>query len=190
MSNLKIKVAISIVALSLIISRLIWPEIKVDGITIGLAVVAIIPWLTSIVESMKFPGGWEIKLRDVSAAGAKVATEIQTTADRTQPPILTEGLDPNLAMVELRIEIEKRLRKLAALNGVEENRSLSSLSVELRKREILTDGAFTGLLQMVSAGNQAAHGASVEPSLSAWASSQGNAVLSSLDEIIREQSKN
>ena len=114
MKNLKLKIGISSVAILLIVARLIWPEIKINEITIGLFIVALIPWFTSIVESMKFPGGWEIKLKDIEEAGKRV-TESSSKAERMETPnfMAVAEQDPNLALVALRIELEIRLRSIA-----------------------------------------------------------------------------
>lgn len=74
-----VKLIISIIALSLIAGRLIWPHINIDAIILGLLIVAILPWLTSLIESAKFPGGWEVKFRDIQAAGQKITAESTPT---------------------------------------------------------------------------------------------------------------
>lgn len=53
-----IKVIISLIALALIATHVIWPQLTVDAITLGLLVVAILPWLSTLIECAKFPGGW------------------------------------------------------------------------------------------------------------------------------------
>jgi hypothetical protein len=60
-----IRVAISVAALALIAARLIWPDLKIDAITTALAVIAIVPWLSSVIERAVFPGGWEVTFRKV-----------------------------------------------------------------------------------------------------------------------------
>jgi hypothetical protein len=51
-----LKVFISIVALGVILARLVWPNLRLDAITLGLIIVAILPWLSTIIESAKFGG--------------------------------------------------------------------------------------------------------------------------------------
>lgn len=58
-NTIAIKVTISLVALVGIVVRLIWPDLKIDVVTLGLLALFILPWLTSIVESTEFPGGVE-----------------------------------------------------------------------------------------------------------------------------------
>jgi len=57
MNSTKVKIVMMVIAFGLIVARFIWPNIQVDAITLGLIIVAILPWLTTIVESAKFPGG-------------------------------------------------------------------------------------------------------------------------------------
>ncbi|MDE0030315.1 MAG: DUF4145 domain-containing protein [Deltaproteobacteria bacterium] len=182
MQNVWLKSGISVVAVLLIAARLIWPDLKIDVISIGLFILALVPWLTSIVESMKFPGGWEIKLRDLAEAGKKVTDANPITESVKLPKFMSvTDQDPNLALVALRIEVEHRLRALAEKYSIPSQRSLSRLFHELRKREVFDHAAFSGLHEIIMAGNQAAHGATVEPTLADWAFSNGSAILSSLD---------
>ena len=188
MKNLWVKVGISGVAVILIAARLYWPTVKIDGIMIGLFLVALIPWLTSIVESFKLPGGWEVKLRDVREAGRMVTNAAPIAkGDETRSFLAVDEQDPNLALVGLRIEIEKRVRKLAETADIPASQPLSVLLRQLQQNEVLNRSVFSGLQEIVMAGNQAAHGARVEPGLSDWAFSNGNAVLSALDSILRDR---
>ena len=187
MQNLWLKIGISSVAGLLILARLIWPEVKIDVITIGLFIVALVPWLTAIVESMKFPGGWEIKLRDIEEAGKKV-TEARPALESVELPkfMVVAEQDPNLALVALRIEVENRLRSLAEKHSISTSGPLSRLLRELQQKEVLNKAAFHGLQEIVMAGNRAAHGASVEPALADWAFTNGSEILSILDEELKD----
>lgn len=49
------KVTISAICVIAIAVRLIWPDLKIDAITLGLLVVAILPWLSSVLKTAKFP---------------------------------------------------------------------------------------------------------------------------------------
>jgi hypothetical protein len=50
------------------ISHLIWPSVHIDGTLVALAVVAALPWLGSIMDSLSLPGGWTIKYREIQRA--------------------------------------------------------------------------------------------------------------------------
>jgi tetratricopeptide (TPR) repeat protein len=58
-----LKLLISFIALSAIALRIIFPGIKIDAISIGLIILAFLPWLSELIESAEFPGGWKVKFR-------------------------------------------------------------------------------------------------------------------------------
>jgi hypothetical protein len=185
------KILVSTSAVVVIVARLIWPELKVDAITLGLVIVAVLPWLTYLIESAKFPGGWEVKFRDVQRAGGKIiAAEPPTTVDaaKSEPPAYAyvAARDPNLAIVGLRIEIEKRIRALGERIGLRGDPSIARLFVQLRDKGVLQDSSLSGLQELIQAGNNAAHGASVEPSIASWALDYGPQVLAILDAKLKE----
>ena len=64
--------------------------------------------------------------------------------------------------------------------------SLRSLLNALRRKEVLADPSISGLEELIYAGNQAAHGATVDPRAEEWAFSQGPRVLAALDARIAE----
>jgi hypothetical protein len=188
--NLWLKTIVTLAAIILIAVHLIWPELKIDAITLGLLIVAVLPWLTTLIESAKLPGGWEVKFRDVKAAGQKIidqATSAETKRLAPKPSYLEiSDQDPNLALVGLRIEIEKRLRALAEKYQIKEQRSMMRMFNELHSRGILNDASLSGLQELVMSGNQAAHGAKVESGVADWAFNYGPQILSALDERLRE----
>ena len=155
--------------------------------------VAVLPWLASVIKSAEIPGGWKIEFQEIKAAGEKV-TGIATTAIAT--PITEvvgdtavvgdaalESADPNLALISLRIEIEKRLRALAEARGMSpKNRSsLHRIIEQLRFSGVLHSSEASGLNDLVSAGNQAAHGAKVASGIAMWAGRYGPDILRVLD---------
>jgi hypothetical protein len=113
---LAIKIAISIIALVGIVVRIVWPELNIDAITLGLLSLLILPWLTSIIESAELPGSWKVKFREVKAAGEAIAKSA-LSGDVDEQFIIGTG-DPNLALIALRIEIEKWLRELIKKHGL------------------------------------------------------------------------
>lgn len=183
--NIGIKLAISIGAIAVIALRFAFPHLSIDAITLGLIIVAILPWISSIIESAEFPGGWKVKFRDIEEAGRKVTGEVPSQDRIISADMLRLQLDaaedPNLALVGLRIEIEKRLRAIAHQNGLPESRPASALARDLQNRGVLADSSVSGLQELIAAGNKAAHGARVEPQVSDWARNYGPRVLAALD---------
>lgn len=52
---------------------------------------------------------------------------------------------------------------------------------ELRNQGVLNGTSMSGLQEIVMAGNQAAHGARVEPAVAEWAFDYGPRILAALD---------
>jgi hypothetical protein len=61
----KLKITITITALCVALAHLIWPDLKIDSITLGLFFIALIPWLSPLFKSLKLPGGWEVQFQEV-----------------------------------------------------------------------------------------------------------------------------
>jgi hypothetical protein len=90
-----------------------------------------------------------------------------------------------LALVGLRIELEQRLRQLGKNHGIVNHLiPLARLLRELRQREVLPNEVADGLSELIISGNQAAHGAKVEPQVAQWAISYGLQILASLDDLL------
>lgn len=204
-----LRIAISIISVGVIIGRILFPNIIIDSITLGLLIVAILPWLSSLIESAEFPGGWKIKFRDIKKAVETAATiDTEILSVNTQSLSSTEGLgdmegakeikkkesfdsvydvlehDANLRLVALRIDIEKRLRRLARKYKIEEGRPLDRILGDLVKKGVLESSAVGGLKDLISVGNRAAHGAKVEYDVANWAANTSGKFLYFLDRKI------
>ena len=185
-----LKGLISGLAISVIWLRIWKPDLKIDALTFGLIIVAILPWLSELIESAKFPGGWEIKFRDLEKAAEKVTSDAPVKSTENLESITpTFGIvaeqDPNIALVILRIEIEKRLREYAIKHEINETRPLSRLLSELARKEVLPKETVKGLQELIRAGNMAAHGAQVQDSVAGWAIDIGPKILASLDSYLK-----
>jgi hypothetical protein len=184
-----IKILVSLIATGFIVAHLAWPDLPIDAITYGLLGLAIVPWLSSLIESAKFPGGFEVKFRDLEDAGRMITDSSDaTTEELTSKPSYLEisDADPNLALVGLRIEIEKRVRALADKHQIPSQRSLMRLFEELRRHDILNTASMSGFQELIMAGNQAAHGAKVEQRVAEWAFDYGPNILAALDAKLEE----
>lgn len=179
-----LKALISLVAVAALAARMIWPEFKIDAITLGLMVLAILPWLAELIESAKFPGGWEVKFRDLQRAGHKVTEGHDSALPSPQETDAFDTIaktDPNLALVMLRIEIEKRLRAYGYVNSLDSRMPLLQLTRELATRQIISYSMERGLRELIMAGNSAAHGATVPEMVRDWCINEGPKILAALD---------
>lgn len=193
-----LKLLITTIAAIFIVIRLVLPDINIDAITVGLLIFGLLPWLSNLIESAKFPGGWEVKFRDLEMAaraitqGTTTTTSSSTTTTTPAPEpsyVSIATQDPNLALTGLRIEIEKRVRVIASQHGVQQTNSVRQALEQLKNAGVFDYRAIAGLDQIINAGNQAAHGANVEPRVAEWAIEYGPSVLKVLDNHIREPYK-
>ena len=131
MSSTGLKLLVSGGALAFIVGHLIWPALTVDAVTLGLIAIAVLPWLSSLIESVELPGGFKIKLQNLQAAASKVTGGVPATegAKPTASYLRLKEDDPNLALAGLRIEIETRLRALAQKYGVDVPRASRAAAV-------------------------------------------------------------
>lgn len=206
--KMRTKLLITVICLIAIGGHLTWPAFKIDLITLILVIVAVLPWTASLIKSLELPGGFKIELQDVKAATDKVTSlPILPSAERgnlsvstidsglSSRPINsisnlqeTFGKDSNLALVGVRIEIEKRLNLLAERNHVDIiNRPIRYKLQRLQQLQVIPPEVASGLNDLVTMGNKAAHGAEVAPEVSAWVLDSGPLVISILDEIINAE---
>ena len=95
------------------------------------------------------------------------------------------GTDPNLALVGVRIEIEKRLIELAKRRGIDSSRkSLGYLLRQLQQDQTIPSDLASGLNELTALGNRAAHGTEVSQDAAAWVLDIAPTILGILDDII------
>jgi hypothetical protein len=178
---MRLKVAVSVICVVLLAGHLFAPSLKLDAVGLALIAIALLPWFQSLLKSLELPGVVKIELQDVKSATEKLAQSVQANvpdsiadavSDREALSLPTKQAlqDPNLALVALRIEIEKRLTEIAKAAGVHvEHPSAASLLRELKARKAIPEDAEAGLAELIALGNQAAHGARVSREAAGWA---------------------
>jgi hypothetical protein len=203
-----LKLIISILAIALGLAHQFVPAANVDATTLVLIVAAILPWTLQHLRGFEIPGVVKIDFLDTKAATDKVTqTVIKPSAGQlripSRPPIIKSrptndfvaGLraiyehDPNLAFVGFRIEVEKRIRELARMHGLADERdSIQRLIQALTKRNVIQPEAGSGLMELVALGNRAAHGAAVSSDAGSWLLDVGPSILLQLDNLIDNNS--
>lgn len=181
------RITISAVALLVATVHLIWPDLKIDSTTVALIVIAVTPWLGSVFKSIELPGGAKIEYPDLEKARQSASRVGLLSADifsKEVPSFVAIAEeDPNLALAGLRIEIEKRLRAIAARRGIEEKRmSAGQLLRALSSTGALSDQQRSVLSDLMGTLNMAVHGAEVDRQSAEWAIEVGPRLLASLDE--------
>ena len=188
MKNHHAKIAVSVIALVVLVLRKTRPDLF-DVTDLIIVAVGLLPWLSSLIKSAELPGGLKIEFQDLAGAGDKVTGGSgPAPADARIPDFVQiASTDANLALVALRIEIEKRVRSLASNHGIEVDRAgLIGLFRELQTARVLPDPVLSGLKELVTFGNQAAHGAQVDEDVARWAVEYGPGVIAALDDAIGE----
>ena len=167
--------------------HLIWPTLAIDAITVTLLLVSVLPWLAPLFKAIELPGGVKVEFaelekaqRDAQSAG--ILSGPSTSRKTTDFPLLIQTDDPNLALAGLRIELERRLRKIAEQNGIPaRQRGVGLLMRDLQARNLLTREQSSILADLMPSLNAAVHGARVDPRASAWASEVGPQLLAGLE---------
>ena len=193
MTSTKLKLILSIVALIIIFVRRIFPQLQMDAIDLALIVIMFLPWFSSIIKGMEFPGGFKIEFQDVKEASDKIikqSSESISKVVKTKDEVFVpKDNNANLALVSLRIEIEKRIQKLISFYQIDDKSDIPSLLYKLRTNNVLNESELDGLRTIVMFGNRAAHGVSVDPKVIEWARNEGSKILSILDIKIEEVNK-
>ena len=179
---------LSLLALGAAVVHALFPEIVVDGVTVALLAIAVAPWLGVFFKSLELPGGLKIQYHDLKQVEdrAREAGLIKDTAPevKTEESAVYERIaaeDPNLALVGLRIELEKALVLLGANHGVSGDRkSIRWIATELTKDGVLPEGTASLLSDLIPTLNSAAHGAKVDERSVQWALTAGTEILHAL----------
>lgn len=186
-----LRLTITCVALIGIALHMLFPCLKIDSITLGLLIIAMIPWLTPILKSVELPGGFKVELRDIGERAKNAGMLSTSSSDSKQHDFsfqLVAENDPNLALAGLRIEIEKRLIQLAEANSIKaSNKGLGYLLRELAHHSLLSIEERSILADLTSQLNSAVHGAIVTKDASDWALNVGPKLLEALDERISKK---
>ena len=185
MKNHYTKIAVSVIALVVLVLREARPAL-LDVTDLIIVAVGLLPWLSSLIKSAELPGV-KIVFQDLAGAGDKVTGGSGPAPAEARMPDFVQiaSTDANLALVALRIEIEKRVRSLARNHGIDTDRAgLIRLFRELQSAQVLTDPVLSGLQELVNFGNQAAHGAQVDEDAARWAVEYGPGVIATLDEAL------
>lgn len=203
-----IKVLVSALALGFLATHLIWPDLKVDAISVSLLIISVSPWIIQYLKSLELPGGIKIELKDVMNAVEKIGPQLTAKMDAELPGLEMEAkievkpishletlrslarTDPNLTMVGLRIEVERRLRELSESTGVGAPKTpIQPLLYVLRTAGILDPRLTSALSNLIKFGNQAAHGAEVTSDAAEWMAALAPQMLSDLDDAIKKNKR-
>ena len=182
------RIVVSCVALIILLVRHIWPQFHIDTVDLALLALFLIPWLSNLIKEIEIPGFGKIGFQDVKAAGEKIgfAPSFATKQTLRAPDVsVVQQNDANLLIVGFRIEIEKRLHRLAEQNKIPSNTSLSNLIRKLAEIKVIQPSTSYGLLDFIHIGNKAAHGANIDPNAALWVREFGPKIIEYLDSMAK-----
>lgn len=170
---------VTLLFLGLAFGHLFVEGFTVDSITIVLLAIAIFPWLLPYLKSLELPGGLKIELKDVKEAIDKVTSSDEQSVD-TAP----QNIDPQLALVALRIDIEKLIRSHQTDIG-NKNGSLSIRVQVLANEGVLSREVAQGILKIIELGNAAAHGVEVDKDAAEFVLFKSNSIIKQLESQLK-----
>lgn len=179
-------------ALGVALAHVVFPGLAIDAVALVLVVVAVVPWLAPLFKSLELPGGWKVEFQELQKVAAKAddAGLLSPAPATVQPEYAFQSVadrDPNLALAGLRIELEKRLVRLAEVNDIGTHmQGMARLLRELASRGILSEDEESVLSDLVHLLNAAVHGASVDPRATEWAMDVGPQLIQSFEEKLAQ----
>jgi hypothetical protein len=179
---------VTLAALTVALVHVVFPRLAIDAVALVLIVVAVVPWLAPLFKSVQIPGGWKVEFQELQAVAAKAddAGLLSPPPARSEEEYAFQSVaqrDPNLALAGLRIELEKRLVRLAEAHDVGTTmQGMGRLLGELARRGVLSEDEESVLSDLVHLLNAAVHGASVDPRATEWAMDVGPQLIQSFEE--------
>lgn len=188
-SRVRISQLITLGALLLALTHVLFPAARVDAVAVTLFAIAVAPWLGSVFRVIELPGGVKVEYQELERAkqeAEKAGLLAKPKVAALQPAFLAVATnDPNLALAGLRIEIEKRLRAIADAQGLEASRQgIGSLLRQLSAEEVLSPRERSVLADLIGLLNGAVHGADVDQRAAQWALEIAPQLLGGLDELV------
>ena len=180
MTRSKISWTITIGAIVVALVHLLWSAIAIDTITLSLLAIAIIPWIAPLFKSVELPGGLKVQFNELEKVEQKAYALGLLT--RRAPAEVTEIDDPNLALANLRIALERQLRNISEQHGIlTRGREIGFLLQDLQSHNLLSREQASLLSKLLPFLNSAVHGAQVDPRASRWAAEVGARLVASLE---------
>jgi hypothetical protein len=187
-------------AITLAILHILYPNLGIDAVLLSLIIIAALPWIIPYLKTLEMPGGFKIEFKDAKAATDKIIslkTEIKAKTSTSEVMLEVEDpfstlrhiaeTDPNLGLVGFRIEIEKRLLKLAEKNNlIIHKMPLRAVVNILQEKNIIQRQMASGLIELIGLGNSAAHGVNVSPEATNYVLDLGPDILGKLDALIND----
>ena len=185
--NHRLKLALSLFCIAVAFFDTFFQTLSL--VAAGALSIAVLPWVMGLIERVTAPGGFEIVFAD--AKRKLDQTEAHPDAEDAQAFEYFKTDDPNLAVALLRVEIERRLRRMAdqVFSDTKKRRlGLRSLTEDLRARGAISNDAAAVILDLMPVMNEAVHGIYLRPDVTDFAIRYGPRILAQLKtEEFRDQ---
>lgn len=79
-----ISALISVAALIVAAAHLVWPDARIDVVTLGLLVLAVIPWLAPLFKSIELPGGWKVEFQELKQQVLEKGQKVAALSERVE----------------------------------------------------------------------------------------------------------
>ncbi|MDZ4792685.1 MAG: hypothetical protein SGI83_00245 [Bacteroidota bacterium] len=190
-----IKIIITAVAILVAAAHIIFPGIKIDMITVALLAMCFIPWVEPLFKSVGLPGGIQFEFQDLKKieADAKKAGLITTGNSNNESVTILplynfiEIAEQNkeLALLSLRVEIEKKIREIATAHKIHTVQySVLRLIGLLKKKNILTEAETIVLENMLQVLKKAANATEHDEREAKWVIEYGPSIINNLEKKI------
>lgn len=183
--------AISLGAIALVMIHQLSGIIDIDATTSILILIALLPWIRSIIKSVEFASGTKIEFEDLERATEQVrgAGLLSTLPDRAESELYTRLIreDPTLALASLRIDLERRLRSIGEVVGVDIDQSVGQLVQALGDEGSLSRPESAVLAELIPVLNSAIHSHVLGPREAQWALEIGPSLIAALEARLEKQ---
>lgn len=140
------KFLMSLTFFILLIMKIFYQKTIIDNITIILAILMFAPWIIQYIKTLEVSGLGKVEFFDKEKkkeieqkVGAVTSSSTNSKDPTTYNFYNLRYEDPKLALAALRIEIEDKLRSIAAKEGIEtKNAGLNQITDLLNSNQLLT----------------------------------------------------
>jgi hypothetical protein len=132
LSKRTLSILVSSAALAVMVAHLAWPNLRIDAITLGLLILAIIPWLAPLFKSIELPGIGKFEFQELKREVARKGEEVAALAGRVAE--VEKITFAGKTTPAFRERVTSDLRELHDyFNRIGANLGSTSPSVEVRK---------------------------------------------------------
>ena len=118
---LPLRVCITVGAAGLALIHILWPDLRIDAITLVLLTAAVLPWLQPILKTLKLPGGFELTMQEMKQE-IRIATGAAQSAER-KADLVVSGLvashssDPSRTLSPALSDLARRYERIRREDG-------------------------------------------------------------------------